>query len=253
MQGLNSKWTAGILVFFLFLLTGCQGNAVPGKEATIAAEEGIIVIGAGAAGLAASIEAAQAGSKVLLLEKLPMVGGSMLCSGGTIYAAQSPVQLREGITDSAEALADFWLQEAQGPVDADIIRLVAQHSGETIGWLEVGVEFAPCARRYLPIAGPIGLWRKGAGLANLGKGSQGCRCGNIVETRAQALLTDDGGAVVGVRRWAKMGKEFPLGPGLLCWPPGVLTAMRSCWPNTPPPPSPYPLTLGGWAMWGMAS
>jgi len=69
--------------FLLFLLTGCQGNAVPGKEATIAAEEGIIVIGAGAAGLAASIRGCPSRQQGFIVGEAAMVGGSMLCSGGT--------------------------------------------------------------------------------------------------------------------------------------------------------------------------
>ncbi len=42
----------------------------------------VIVLGAGAAGLAAAIEAAKGGAKVLLLEKLPSVGAKLRATGG---------------------------------------------------------------------------------------------------------------------------------------------------------------------------
>jgi len=49
----------------------------------------VVVIGAGAAGLAAAIEAAEAGAKVAVLEKMPMAGGSTVLSGGIVYATGS--------------------------------------------------------------------------------------------------------------------------------------------------------------------
>lgn len=203
------------MVLLLFLGGGCDGVTVPGKEVSTQAPEGIIVVGGGAAGLAASIEAAQAGSSVLLLEKLPMLGGSMLCSGGTIYAAESPVQQREGVTDSATALANFWLQGAGGEVDADLVRLIAAHSGETIGWLEsLGAKFIlsatpgadPVARSHQLVGG------KGDGLVRIME--EAVRDAGVVvllETRAQGLVINDKGAVTGVEALGEDGQisSFP--------------------------------------------
>ncbi len=212
MQRLNVKWIAVMLVLLLLQLAGCEGAVVPGEEVITRAEEGIIVVGAGAAGLAASIEAAKAGSTVLLLEKLPMAGGSMLCSGGTIYAAESPVQQREGVVDSAGALADFWLEEAQEMVDTDLVHLVAQHSGETIGWLEgLGAKFTlaapldadPFRRSHQLVGG------RGAELVKILEGAaKDAGVEILLETRAQRLLTDAGGTVVGLEAVDKEGKTI---------------------------------------------
>ena len=62
----------------------------------------IIVIGGGAAGLAAISVAAQRGLKVTLFEKQPMVGGSSALCGGMIAVAGTEEQKKEGIKDSAE-------------------------------------------------------------------------------------------------------------------------------------------------------
>ena len=39
-------------------------------------EAGVVIVGTGAAGLSAAIEAKQAGADVLILEKMPFVGGN---------------------------------------------------------------------------------------------------------------------------------------------------------------------------------
>ncbi len=65
----------------------------------------VIVVGGGGAGLAAAIEAREAGASVLLLEKNPALGGSTAWSIGSISATQTPHQRRRGIVDSP---ADHW-------------------------------------------------------------------------------------------------------------------------------------------------
>ena len=68
----------------------------------------VIVVGGGGAGLAAAIEAREAGASVLLLEKNERLGGSTAWSIGSISATQTPHQRRRGIVDSpAEHWADM--------------------------------------------------------------------------------------------------------------------------------------------------
>ena len=57
----------------------------------------MIIIGGGPAGLMASATASEKGAKVLLVEKLPYVGGNMILSGGCIQAADTSVQREYGI------------------------------------------------------------------------------------------------------------------------------------------------------------
>ncbi|MDE6107443.1 MAG: flavocytochrome c [Oscillospiraceae bacterium] len=52
----------------------------------------VVVIGAGGAGMTAAITAAQAGKKVVILEKTAMVGGNTVKSTGGMNAAETPYQ-----------------------------------------------------------------------------------------------------------------------------------------------------------------
>lgn len=63
----------------------------------------VIVIGAGGAGFSAAITAKDAGANVVMLEKMPSVGGNSLISGAEMAVANNWVQKKLGITgDSVE-------------------------------------------------------------------------------------------------------------------------------------------------------
>lgn len=49
----------------------------------------VLIAGAGAAGLSAAVTAAEQGASVLIAEKMPMIGGDTLISGGK-YNAVDP-------------------------------------------------------------------------------------------------------------------------------------------------------------------
>lgn len=59
----------------------------------------VVVVGGGGAGLAAAIEAARFGAKVVLLEKNPSLGGSTAWSVGSISVSNSPHQRKHSIQD----------------------------------------------------------------------------------------------------------------------------------------------------------
>jgi succinate dehydrogenase/fumarate reductase flavoprotein subunit len=63
----------------------------------------VVVAGGGGAGLMASIEAAEAGARVLLAEKQPELGGATSMSVGSITAAGTAWQRHAGIEDSVDA------------------------------------------------------------------------------------------------------------------------------------------------------
>jgi len=62
----------------------------------------IVIIGAGGAGLAAAVEAQESGAKIVVLEKMPMVGGNTTRATGGLNAAGTKAQEKTGIEDSAE-------------------------------------------------------------------------------------------------------------------------------------------------------
>lgn len=102
----------------------------------------IVVVGAGIAGLSAAIEAANAGAKVVLLEKMGSTGGASITCGGEVLAAGTQLQKDQGIEDNTKDLGDLWVQKGEGQVDEALLRYIADNSPETITWMQsMGVEF----------------------------------------------------------------------------------------------------------------
>src|SRR5258706_10287444 len=60
----------------------------------------LIVVGAGTAGLPCTIEAADLGARVLLLEKNAAIGGTLHVTGSQMSAANTRMQIEKGFEDS---------------------------------------------------------------------------------------------------------------------------------------------------------
>ncbi|SAK95777.1 tricarballylate dehydrogenase [Caballeronia hypogeia] len=105
----------------------------------------VLVVGGGGAGLAAAIEAAESGARVVLLEKNDAPGGSTSWSIGSVSASQTPHQRAQGIADTPEA---HW-EDMPGfagelaPRDNDALRRVlCDAMPDTFQWLlDSGIRF----------------------------------------------------------------------------------------------------------------
>lgn len=167
-------------------------------------ETDIVVVGGGIAGLSAAMEAIEQGAKVILVEKMPIVGGSTTRSGGKILAAGTDIQKAQGIEDSAEAFGDFLMEVGENQVDEDYVRLIAEKSNENLEWLiEHGVEFAddiePLHSTISPARGHYTANLSGAGMITpLEKAFLAAGGTILYETPAIALLTE-GDKVIGIK------------------------------------------------------
>jgi len=105
----------------------------------------VIVIGGGAAGLAAAAEAARLGRKAVIVEKGDRVGGMTSWSVGTLTATNTPHQIRAGIKDTPdEHFQDLELHAGHlAPRDnLALRRILVDHSNEMFEWLtKIGVTF----------------------------------------------------------------------------------------------------------------
>ena len=112
----------------------CALAHVPGFDM----ETDIIVVGFGAAGACAAIEAARCGAQVALFEATADSGGTSALSGGEIYLGGSggtPIQHAAGFTDETEDLFRY-LMMAGGPnADEAKARVYAEGSLEHFHWL----------------------------------------------------------------------------------------------------------------------
>lgn len=107
-------------------------------------EAALVVVGGGAAGFAAALEAAQAGAQVLLLEKMAEIGGSSAMSGGCLAFAGTDLQREQGIVDSADLLRHDLIEVGQSQNDPDLVDAYVTHQLQTYEWLRAqGVAFSP--------------------------------------------------------------------------------------------------------------
>jgi fumarate reductase flavoprotein subunit len=103
----------------------------------------VVVVGSGAAGLAAACEAADSGARVLVAEATTTIGGSSRFSGGMIMGSGTSIQEKRGIVDSPEDLLHDYLEFNSWGVMPALARELAYGSGQAIEWLaDLGVEFA---------------------------------------------------------------------------------------------------------------
>jgi 3-oxo-5alpha-steroid 4-dehydrogenase len=96
----------------------------------------VIIVGYGAAGAAAAIEAADAGARVLVLDR-GYGGGASNLSGGVVYAGGgTSIQRAAGLEDTPENMFDYLIQEVQGVVSDATLRRFCETSPAMIEWLE---------------------------------------------------------------------------------------------------------------------
>jgi flavocytochrome c len=103
----------------------------------------IVVIGSGFAGLAAAIEARNAGASVIVLEKTKTFGGNSIISDGGIAAPGTSLQEKFGINDSADMMYKDMLNAGHGINYPDLLRVVVDNANDAFKWScdYLGVEY----------------------------------------------------------------------------------------------------------------
>jgi len=102
----------------------------------------VLVVGWGAAGACAAIEARAAGASVIVVDRFGGGGASAL-SGGVVYAGGgTPFQREAGFEDTPRAMFDYLRREVNGAVsDATLARFCDDSAGN-LAWLQAqGVRF----------------------------------------------------------------------------------------------------------------
>jgi tricarballylate dehydrogenase len=192
----------------------------------------VVVVGHGIAGLCAAVSAMEHGARVAVLERAPEDE-----SGGCTRYTEAFLRLKneEAVSDDFEmAMAEAGsanldpnivraLDAAPGqwsarvraaPVtDPEVIATFAREAVPAVQWLKgMGVRYIPTVmpqlscRKDTPLICP-----SGGGLAMLEALLAKARAGGVqvfYETAARSLLTDDDGAVVGVRAMARGNKPM---------------------------------------------
>lgn len=93
----------------------------------------VVVVGSGGAGLISAIKAKEAGANVVVLEKLPLIGGNTLISGAEYAAPMNWLQEKENISDSIELFKKD-VEKAGG--DKELIDVLAKNALDGAKWLK---------------------------------------------------------------------------------------------------------------------
>lgn len=179
------------------VLTGAVRGTLPEEETF-----DVVVVGSGAAGLAAALEARKAGAEVIVLEKMGSIGGNSVISQGLAAVPGTPQQSEAGIGDNPELMFND-LMKVTKISHPHRIALLTENALATWQWTidELGVhwsrgveyDYDHSVRRCVALA------NQGEGLMNpLAERVSALGVSVRLNTRVTGFLTDDTGRVTGV-------------------------------------------------------
>ncbi|MBS5883290.1 flavocytochrome c [Clostridium sp.] len=189
-------------------LVGCGGK----KETA-----DIVVIGAGGAGLSAAVQAKQDGvQNVVVLEKMPMVGGNTNRATGGLNAAETEQQKAKGIEDSIQTMYDDTMKGGYEKNNPELVEKLSNEAKESVAWLtDLGADLSDVGR----MAGatnyrthrPTGGAAVGAHLVDTLKTSAEKEKVDLrLWNEAKEIVLDKDGNVSGVKVTDKEGKEYTI-------------------------------------------
>ncbi|QIZ52277.1 FAD-dependent oxidoreductase [Dickeya zeae] len=188
-------------------------SAEPAKTVDIPKSADVVVIGAGAAGTAATMAAAEKGASVVLLEKQPAVGGTGNFAEG-IFAANSSMQKRQGIVVTPDMAFKTIMEYSHWMANPYVVRTFVNRSADTIEWVKSkGIKF-----EYIGPGGPGGMltWHviDGPGhgrylIKTFHEQFKNMKVTTLVKTSGKDLVMKDG-KITGVIAEGSDGKPFQI-------------------------------------------
>ena len=188
-----------------------------GPAEIIAKQADMVIVGAGISGMASAITAAQQGLDVIIIEKMALTGGAGALSEGTVNAGCSQWQKDAGFEDDTpETIFMDIIKGGEYRSDARLAWMYANNIGETFDWVVSDLEI-PCSTEYryeamYSVNRMFTFDGAGAGLAQ-GLYEHMMQCDGVdlmTSTRAYQLITDEGGAVIGVFAQGPEGQIYQL-------------------------------------------
>ncbi len=95
----------------------------------------VVIVGAGASGLAAAVSAHDAGASVRIIDKGPSVGGTAAISGGVIWVANNAHMAAAGLEDDREAALAYF-RSLSDDLDGAVLEAFVDEGPAAIAFLE---------------------------------------------------------------------------------------------------------------------
>ncbi len=182
-------------------------------------ESDLVVIAAGASGLAASVAAAQLGLKVVTLEKGSTTGGAANMGMGPMGIESHLTRAKQFLPTCDEAFQVF-MNYVHWQADGRLVREYLNKSGDTIAWLEAqGVKFVepssyfpgsfPTWHIIQPESGNPGPTAAATMVKILTQKAKELGVRLMLQTPARRLIKEDG-RIVGVVAEDRSGEEIQI-------------------------------------------
>ncbi|MFZ7126555.1 MAG: flavocytochrome c [Desulfobacterales bacterium] len=110
----------------------------------------VVVVGSGAAGLSAALEARKAGATVAVFEKMKVTGGNSRISDGGLAAPGNHLQRQAGVEDSPERFEADMVRAGLGLNHPRLVRVLAEEAAGAIEWTRevLGVRYQQRLDRF---------------------------------------------------------------------------------------------------------
>jgi len=125
----------GIVAAINAALTTAKGTKTVAKNEAKDTETDVVIIGAGGAGLSAAVAAREKGVSVIVLEKMPIVGGNTNYATGGLNASETSIQKNKGIADSNAQYIEDTMKGGKNINDKALVTEMVEKSAETVDWL----------------------------------------------------------------------------------------------------------------------
>lgn len=196
------------LILVPAVLTGCGSK----KETA-----DIVIIGAGGAGLSAAVQAKQEGlENVVVLEKMPMVGGNTNRATGGLNAAETEQQKAKNIEDSIKTMYDDTMKGGYNKNNPELVEKLTSEAKDAVAWLtEIGADLSDVGimagatnyRTHRPTGGAA----VGAHLVDTLKvAAEKEKVDLRLWNEAKEIVLDKDGNVSGIKATDKEGKEYTI-------------------------------------------
>ncbi len=110
----------------------------------------LLVVGSGAAGMAAAISAKHRGLNPVIIEKSDYFGGSTAVSGGAIWVPGNPLMQEIGLTDDRDAARRYIQREAGNLFNPELVDAFLESGPKAIGFFHEKTALRMAARPVSP-------------------------------------------------------------------------------------------------------